>query len=1308
MLIGKGLRGGILAVLSVTICIEAAFPRTAAHAAANGMLFFRGTTVGSTTVQYHLVSQSTGKEGNEVVLPFDFQVSDLYVYCGSAVSTGTQTFTVVKNGIADTTLECAMTSSARACNDTAGSISFTAATDRITLQSVGTAGASAPTCTMTLVIRNGAGNPYDGIVAFGSGGISIPSDGQFCGLGTTTAGGCTASNSNSAAWIAPSAGTLTGLAVRVENTITASNTHTYTVRNATTGNDTDLVATLTGALPGPSITRDTTCTSNCSYSAGDLLVVRFNKSGSQSTGMRRTISVTHDGAGQFFATRNNGYNLASDRYTGWHDGFAQSSASSVAWPMPRAGTLQNLFVHSPTAPTTAFTMKVCTGPSGATPTCTGTRPVCTVAASGTTCSDSSSGDAIAVAAGDLVQLFFDQAGGVSGDVAATVELLPEATATPTPTPTATVTPAPTATVTATLTTTPTAPTLTPTPTATPTATATLTPTPTPTATSVAQGLLFFRGTTAGSTTAQYHLVSQSTVKEGNEIALPFDFQVSDLYVYCGSAVSTGAQTFTVVKNGTADTTLECVITSSARSCSDTAGSISFTAATDRITLQSVATAGASAPTCAMTLVVKDGAGNPYDGVVAFGSSGVSSPSDGQFCGLGTTIAGGCGASAGNSAAWIAPSAGRLTGLAVRVDTTITASNTHTYTVRNETAGTDTDLVATLTGALTGPSITRDATCTSNCSYSAGDLLVVRFNRSGSQGTGMRRTISVTHDGAGQVFATRNNGYNLASDRYTGWHDGFGQSVASGVAWPVPRAGTLRNLFVHNPTAPTTAFSMKVCVGANGATPTCTGVRPACSVTAGDTSCSDTAVGDAIPVGAGDLVQLFFDQAGGVSGDLGTSVEFIPATPLPTTTPTASPTLTRTPTVTETPTVSDTPTASAPATSTVTKTPTKTPTPTATPSTTPSTTPTTQPGTGQPLGGTSIDIRTSLAQGHPYHLSIALESFDLVAPSGSELDDPRLTGALLELRSALGETASIPLRPQAWAQGNPSDHWEFVTPPNEPIASVSMDEPKPVPMLSPGTILLNANTTALTLDEASQGGIEVVFTVGAKRYCAAFGPDAISSDTAGLFVAHDASPPGWCPDDISPVQMLMSPRAAIVPPYSIEGLRVKFGFTSSVSISTFNVDADGDGDLDGESADADEQPHEARYHEPGTFFPTLAAFDTAGRQHYVTDTLYLFNSYEGEQACIAAWNLLKDYLRAGDVETALQFVLVARREAYSSMLNSLTLPLASIDLILTDITLVGTHSNVLEYEMLRDRGPTTYSYVVICKPDVDGVWRIADF
>jgi hypothetical protein len=61
-----------------------------------------------------------------------------------------------------------------------------------------------------------------------------------------------------------------------------------------------------------------------------------------------------------------------------------------------------------------------------------------------------------------------------------------------------------------------------------------------------------------------------------------------------------------------------------------------------------------------------------------------------------------------------------------------------------------------------------------------------------------------------------------------------------------------------------------------------------------------------------------------------------------------------------------------------------------------------------------------------------------------------------------------------------------------------------------------------------------------------------------------------------------------------------------------------------------------------------------------------------------------------------------------MFNALTVPLTSIDQILTDIAFVKTTGSVMEYEMLRLEGGTQFSFVVFFALDEDGIWRIKFF
>src|SRR2546422_509158 len=66
-------------------------------------------------------------------------------------------------------------------------------------------------------------------------------------------------------------------------------------------------------------------------------------------------------------------------------------------------------------------------------------------------------------------------------------------------------------------------------------------------------------------------------------------------------------------------------------------------------------------------------------------------------------------------------------------------------------------------------------------------------------------------------------------------------------------------------------------------------------------------------------------------------------------------------------------------------------------------------------------------------------------------------------------------------------------------------------LVPGTkLLLKSANGRETLNEATQGTLDVVLTSGTIRYCAAFGPGSVKRDQPGRFIAHKAPAPGSCP------------------------------------------------------------------------------------------------------------------------------------------------------------------------------------------------------
>lgn len=88
--------------------------------------------------------------------------------------------------------------------------------------------------------------------------------------------------------------------------------------------------------------------------------------------------------------------------------------------------------------------------------------------------------------------------------------------------------------------------------------------------------------------------------------------------------------------------------------------------------------------------------------------------------------------------------------------------------------------------------------------------------------------------------------------------------------------------------------------------------------------------------------------------------------------------------------------------------------------------------------------------------------------------------------------------------------------------------------------------------------------------------------------------------------------------------------------------------------------------------------------------------------------MRDALRRGDVEGAVQFIAVRSRDEFRSDFSSVAPFLPTLAGTLPDIRLVAMRGNLLEYELLDVEDGTTWSYYVEVVRDEDGVWRIAFF
>ena len=120
-------------------------------------------------------------------------------------------------------------------------------------------------------------------------------------------------------------------------------------------------------------------------------------------------------------------------------------------------------------------------------------------------------------------------------------------------------------------------------------------------------------------------------------------------------------------------------------------------------------------------------------------------------------------------------------------------------------------------------------------------------------------------------------------------------------------------------------------------------------------------------------------------------------------------------------------------------------------------------------------------------------------------DPSATGAVLEVRNPITrERGAVSLPASSWASGSTGKVRKFFNGGAPGGSSVV----KVVTVKRDKSLKVAARGTIVTLDEATQGALEIVLTIGADRYCAACSTP--TNDVAGLFTAKGCAAPAGCP------------------------------------------------------------------------------------------------------------------------------------------------------------------------------------------------------
>ena len=436
--------------------------------------------------------------------------------------------------------------------------------------------------------------------------------------------------------------------------------------------------------------------------------------------------------------------------------------------------------------------------------------------------------------------------------------------------------------------------------------------------------------------------TSNTTENNYSVDMATSGRMVKMYIACEGAPNQNA-TFTMMKNGSA-TSVACTVSSGTKTCEyTTTGSVGDYAAGDNLSVKIVTTNTSFSAVCRADLTVAANGSDSaaHDQVIAWnsGGGGFSPIGSTSYCGPSSsgTYAANCNNTTASAAAWIMPKACTLSALSVKASSTLSATVTWAFTVRRvsgSVSNADTDLNVSLTSSTAEA---RDTTCTSNCSVAAGDTIAVKLAETNT-GTTRNLGFDIECSGAGGWVGAISDGYwTRGATRYYNAYAAENSSVSQ-VVRRAPRDVRLQNLYVKMDATGGDNI-VTVCTGSTNS-PTCDTSRPHCTVTTGNTTCSDTST--TIDIAAGDYYAVKIDSTADSGSGAGTfafeMVDVPRATPTPTPTNTggantSTPTSTPTNTPTSTPTI--TPNAAPSQAAVFTNTPTPTPTRTVTPNSAPS-------------------------------------------------------------------------------------------------------------------------------------------------------------------------------------------------------------------------------------------------------------------------------------------------------------------------------------------------------------------------------------
>jgi hypothetical protein len=172
------------------------------------------------------------------------------------------------------------------------------------------------------------------------------------------------------------------------------------------------------------------------------------------------------------------------------------------------------------------------------------------------------------------------------------------------------------------------------------------------------------------------------------------------------------------------------------------------------------------------------------------------------------------------------------------------------------------------------------------------------------------------------------------------------------------------------------------------------------------------------------------------------------------------------------------------------------------------------------------------------------------------------------------------------------------------------------------------------------------------------------------------------------------------------LTVIFTLLTDFQTTHVSLDADGNGEIDYNSPQLNKQIF--TFTDPGVYVAMSTAFDAQGNQFGADAIIQVFDSSQLDIILKAKWVAMKDGLRVGNIELALNEIVARSRSRYEEAFQIIATQLPNIDQILPNISLVRIGNLSAVYEAIRMDDGWGMSFEVRFAIDGDGIWRMETF